>query len=130
MQSQSFPAQSPYTTKTGQLQGGSHSGQGDGHGHHGPRRLHQQSPNPTTRHQHLQSSPKGSHQPNSKTNSFPFSRTSNRQEASPLTSANSYTPPVQFPPNSMACPKFTKQVHPSSPLFPVGGPSPMVLPRS
>ena len=38
-------------------------------------------------------------------------------------------PPVQFPPNSMACPKFKKQVHPLGPLFPVGGP-PMVLPRS
>ena len=33
-------------------------------------------------------------------------------------------------PNSMAFPKFTKQVHPLGPLFPVGGPSHMVLPRN
>ena len=39
-------------------------------------------------------------------------------------------PTSAVPPKSMACPKFTKQVHPSGPLFPVGGPSPMVLPRS
>ena len=31
----------PYTTKVGQFQGGFHSGHGGGHGHHGPRRLHQ-----------------------------------------------------------------------------------------
>ena len=36
------------------------------------------------------------------------------------TSTNSYTPPVQFLPNSMACPKLTKQVHLLGPLFPVG----------
>ena len=65
-----------------------------------------------------------------KTNSSPFSRTSNKQEASAPTSTNRYTPPVQFPLNSMAFPKFTKQVHPLGPLFPVGGPSHMVLPRS
>ena len=34
------------------------------------------------------------------------------------------------PPNFMACPKYTKQVTPSDPLFPVGGPLHMVLPRS
>ena len=39
-------------------------------------------------------------------------------------------PTSAVPQNSMACPKFTKQVHPSGPLFPVGGPSHMVLPRS
>ena len=39
-------------------------------------------------------------------------------------------PTSAVPPNSMACPIFTKQVHPSGPLFPVGAPSPMVLPRS
>ena len=39
-------------------------------------------------------------------------------------------PTSAVPPNSMACPKSTKQVHPFGPLFPVGGPSPMALPRS
>ena len=34
---------------------------------------------------------------NLKTNSFPFSRTSNKQEASATTSINSYTSPVQSP---------------------------------
>ena len=53
VQPQPFPMQSPYPTITGQLQGGTHSGQGGGHGHYGPRGLHKQSPNPTSRHQHL-----------------------------------------------------------------------------
>ena len=57
------PAQSPYRTETGQLQGGSHSRQGGGHGHHGPTGLHQQSPSSTTGHQHLQSTPQGPHLP-------------------------------------------------------------------
>ena len=35
---------------------------------------------------------------------------------------HSYTPPVQSPLNSMAFPKFIKQVHPLGPLSPVGGP--------
>ena len=34
------------------------------------------------------------------------------------------------PPNFMALPKSIKQVHPLGSLFPVGGPSPMALPRS
>ena len=38
-------------------------------------------------------------------------------------------PTSAVPPNSMACPKSTKQVHPLGPLFPVGGPSPMALPK-
>ena len=54
--------QSSYTTKAGYLQSGSHSGQGGDRGHHGPRRLHQQGQHTTTRHQHIQSSQKGSHQ--------------------------------------------------------------------
>ena len=39
-------------------------------------------------------------------------------------------PTSAVPPKFYGLPKFTKQVHPSDPLFPVGGPSPMVLPRS
>ena len=39
-------------------------------------------------------------------------------------------PTSAVPPNFMACPKYTKQVPPSGPLFPVGGPLHMVLPRS
>ena len=39
-------------------------------------------------------------------------------------------PTSAVPPSSMACPKSTKQVHPLGPLSPVGGPSPMALPRS
>ena len=54
--------QSPHTTQTEHFQGGSYHGQGGGHGHHGQRGLHQQSQHTTSRHQHLQSSQKGSHQ--------------------------------------------------------------------
>ena len=61
MQPQPIPTQSPHRTQKGQHQGGSHSGQGGGHGHHGPTRLHQQSPKFTLGHQHLQSSPQGPH---------------------------------------------------------------------
>ena len=68
--------------------------------------------------------------PNSKINSSPFLKTLNKQEASPPKNTNNFTPPVQFSLNFMACPKYTKQVPPSGPLFPVGGPSHMVLPRS
>ena len=39
-----------YGQQTGQLQVGTHSKQGGGHGHHGPGGLHKQSPNTTTRH--------------------------------------------------------------------------------
>ena len=39
-------------------------------------------------------------------------------------------PTSAVPPNFMAFPKYTKQVPLLGPLFPVGGPSPMVLPRS
>ena len=39
-------------------------------------------------------------------------------------------PTSAVPPNSMAFPKFTKQVHPLGPSFPVGGPTHMVLPRN
>ena len=38
-------------------QGGSHSRQGGGHGHHGPTGLHQQSPSSTMGHQYIQSAP-------------------------------------------------------------------------
>ena len=62
------PVQSPYKTQTGQLQGGSHSGQWGGHGHHGPTGLHQQSPSSTTGHQHLLSTPQGPHLPPQKQN--------------------------------------------------------------
>ena len=39
-------------------------------------------------------------------------------------------PTSAVPPNFMACPKYTKQVPPSGPLFPVGGPLHMVLLRN
>ena len=39
---------------------------GAGYGHHGPRGLHQQSPNTSSRHQHLQSAQKGPNQPTQK----------------------------------------------------------------
>ena len=60
------PAQGPHTAKARQLQGGSHSRQRGGHGHHGPRGIHQQSPNMSSRHQHIQSAQKGPHQPTQK----------------------------------------------------------------
>ena len=66
--------QNPHTTQKGQLQGGSYSGQGGGHGHHGPGRLHQQGPSITTRHQHLQSANQGSHQPTQKQTNLPSQR--------------------------------------------------------
>ena len=50
--------QSPYRTQKGQHQGGTHSRQGGGHGHHGPTRPYQQSPKFTSGHQHLESLPK------------------------------------------------------------------------
>ena len=39
-------------------------------------------------------------------------------------------PTSAVPPSSMACPKSIKQAPPLGPLFPVGGPSHMELPRS
>ena len=54
--------QSPHTTQAGYLQGGFHSRQGGGHGHHGPGRLHEQGQHTTTRHQIIQSSQKGPNQ--------------------------------------------------------------------
>ena len=48
-----------------------------------------------------------------KKNLSPFLRTSNKQEASLSTNTN----PSAVPPNSMACPKFIKQVHPSGHCF-------------
>ena len=55
------PTQSPHRTQTGPVQGGSHSRQGGGHGHHGQTGLHKQSTDITTGHQHLQSTPQGPH---------------------------------------------------------------------
>ena len=71
MQLKPHTVQSPHTTQTGQLHGGSHSGQGGSHGHHGQGGLHKQSPNTTTRHQHLQSSQQGSNQPTQKQTHHP-----------------------------------------------------------
>ena len=51
---------------------------------------------------------------NLKTNSTHFSRTSNKQEASPPTSTNRYTPPVQFPPKFYGLPKIHKTGTPLS----------------
>ena len=117
--------QSPYWTQTGQLQGGSHSGQGGGHGNHGPTRLHQQSPNITTRNQHLQSAPQGPHLPPQKQTHYPSQKTLNKQEAYPHKNTNNSIPPVQSHPSSMASLKSIKQAPLSDPLFPVGGQSHM-----
>ena len=68
--------------------------------------------------------------PTSKTNLLPFLRTSSKQEAYPPKNTNNSTPPVQSLPNSMASPISIKQAPLSDPLFPVGGQSPMGLPRS
>ena len=65
---------------------------------------------------------------NLKTNSFPFSRTSNKQEASAPTSMNSYTHQCICP-KFYGLPKIYKVGTTLRPLFPVGGPSCMVLPR-
>ena len=121
--------QSPQTTQKGQLQGGSYSGQGGGHGHHGPRRLHKQGPSITTRHQHIQSANQGSHQP---TQNKLISLLKDIKQTGGL-STHKYKqlyPTSAVPPNFMVCPKSIKQVHPSGPLFPVGGLSHMALPRS
>ena len=89
--------QSPHRTQKGQHQGGSYSGQGGGHGHHGPTRLHQQSPKFTPGHKHLQSYPQGPHLPPQKTNLSPYSKTLNKLEASAPKNTNNFTPPVQSP---------------------------------
>ena len=59
LQPQLSTMQSPHTAQTRQHKGGSHSGQGGGHGHHGSTRLQQQSTGTSTRHQHLQSFQQG-----------------------------------------------------------------------
>ena len=128
MQPQPIPMHSPYRTQKGQHQGGSYSGQGGGHGHHGPTRLHQQSPKFTSGHQHLQSSPQGPH-PTSKTNSSPYSRTSNKLEASAPKNTKNFTPPVQHP-KFYGLPKIHKTGTPLRPIVSSRGPSLMVLPRS
>ena len=53
--------------------------------------------------------------PNSKTNSSPYSKTSNSQEASAPKNTNNSTPQLQSHPSFMAYPKFTKQVLPLGP---------------
>ena len=53
---------------------------------------------------------------NLKTNSFPFSRISNKQEASALTSINSYTSPVHSPPKFYGLPKIHKVGTPLRPI--------------
>ena len=58
---------------------------------------------------------------NSKPNLSISSKVSNSQVASVPISTNNSSQPVQSLPSSMAFPKFKKQVHPSGPLFPVGG---------
>ena len=52
---------------------------------------------------------------NSKTNSFPYSRTSNKQEASAPMTTNSYTPPVQSP-QVLWLPKIHKVGTPLRPI--------------
>ena len=91
--------QSSYTTKTGQLQGGSHSRQGGCHGHHGPRRLHQQSPNPTTRHHTYKVLPKD---PTSQLKNKLISLLNNIKQTGGLTT-NKYK---QLYPTSAVPPKF------------------------
>ena len=54
--------------------------------------------------------------PNSKTNSFPFSRTLNKQEASPPKNINNFTPPVQSPPKFYGLPKIHKTGTPLRPI--------------
>ena len=66
--------QSPHRTQKGQHQGGPHSRQWGGHGHHGPRGLHQQSPSITPGHQHIQTTPQGSHTPTQKQTHYPSQR--------------------------------------------------------
>ena len=67
--------------------------------------------------------------PTSKTNSLPFSKILNKQEAYPPKNTNNSIPPVESHPSSMASPISIKQAPPSDPLFPVGGQSHMGLPR-
>ena len=65
---------------------------------------------------HTKSSPK-TPPPHSKTSSSIFSKTSSSQEASASKSTNNYTLPVQFLPNFMAFPKYTKHVPPQTHSF-------------
>ena len=108
--------QSHYRTQTGQLQGGSHSGQGGGHGHHGPTGLHQKSPNFTTGHQHLQSTTQGPHLSAQKTNSLPFLKTLNKQEAYPLKKYKQLYPTSAVPPKFYGLPKIHKAGTPLRPI--------------
>ena len=107
--------QSPHTTQTGHFQGGSHSGQGGGHGHHRPGGLHKQSPKPTTRHQHLQSSPKGSHQPTQKQTHLPSKRhqTCRRPQHYQI---QTVIPHQCSPPNFHGLPKIHKTGAPLRPI--------------
>ena len=58
MQAHSSPMQNPYPTQRRQQQGYSYSGQGGGHGCHGPTGLQQQGTGTSTRHQHIPVLPK------------------------------------------------------------------------
>ena len=68
------PMQGPYRTQTGPVQGGTHSGQRGGHGHHGQTGLHKQSTNITTGYQHLQTAPQGPHLLPQKQTHYPSQR--------------------------------------------------------
>ena len=68
--------------------------------------------------------------PNLKTNSSPFSKTLNKQEASPPKNTNNFTPPVQSPPQIYGLPKIHKTGTPLRSIVSSRGPLHMVLPRS
>ena len=89
--------QSPNRTQKGQHQGGSYSGQGGWPWSSWTNKTTSTKPKhyfrtPT----HTKFSPK-TPPPSSKTNSLPFSKTLNKQEASPPKRTNNFTPPVQSP---------------------------------
>ena len=85
--------------------------------------------NTTSRHQHLQSSPQRPHPSPQKQTHYPSQRhQTNRRPIHPkIQTALSHQ---CSPPKFYGLPKIHKAGTPSDPLFPVGGPSHMGLPRS
>ena len=107
--------QSPHTTQTRQLQGGSHSRQGGGHGHHGPTRLQQQGTSSSTGHQHLQSSQQGSY-PKLKNKLITLLKNIKQSGGLSTQKYKQLYPTSAFPPNFYGLPKIHKTGTPLRPI--------------
>ena len=114
LQSQPFTMQIPCTTKTGHIQSGTQSRQGDGHGHHGSTRLHQQGQHllqDTNTYKVLKKDPTNS----LKNKLITILKDIKQSGGLNNTKYKQQYPTSAFPPNSMAFPKSIELAPPLDP---------------